>query len=128
MEQTGYKFARDDFNLSDAYHDCKMVFDGITDDESYQKADSGLVFFYANEIIYALKKAMEEETGMEELKREMTREELIAENNRLRDQVKTLEKEFQEICKEMERARLNGMIDGLKFAVRCNGVSGGDVR
>lgn len=25
-------------------------------------------------------------------------------------------------------ARLDGTIDGLKFAIRCNGVSGGDVR
>ena len=33
------------------------------------------------------------------------------------------------IIKELEYKRryLSGMVDGLKFAIRCNGVSGGEV-
>lgn len=31
-------------------------------------------------------------------------------------------------CLEAKIERLNGVIEGLKFAVRCNGVSGGEVR
>lgn len=30
--------------------------------------------------------------------------------------------------RELELARQTGLIDGLKFALRCNGVSGGEVR
>ena len=38
--------------------------------------------------------------------------------------------EKDEMIKGLERvlASKDGMIDGLKFAVRCNGVSGGEVR
>ena len=31
-------------------------------------------------------------------------------------------------CLEAQIERLNGVIEGLKFAVRCNGVSGSEVR
>ena len=54
-----YTFGNDEFNLEYAYHDCKLVFDGITDDDSFQKADTGLILYYANEIIYALQEALE---------------------------------------------------------------------
>ena len=54
-----YTFGNDEFSLEYAYHDCKLVFDGITDDDSFQKADTGLILYYANEIIYALQKALE---------------------------------------------------------------------
>jgi hypothetical protein len=53
-------YGNDNFNLQNAYDDCKQVFESITDAESYQKADSGVVMYYANEIIYALEKAIEE--------------------------------------------------------------------
>ena len=53
-----YTFGNDEFNLEAAYHDCKFVFDGITDDDSFQEADTGLILYYANEIIYALHKAL----------------------------------------------------------------------
>lgn len=38
-------------------------------------------------------------------------------------------KERDCIIKELEYKRryLSGMVDGLKFAIRCNGVSGGEV-
>ncbi len=54
-----YTFGNDEFSLEAAYHDCKMVFDGITDDDSFQKADTGLILYYANEIVYALHEALE---------------------------------------------------------------------
>lgn len=53
-----YTFGNDEFSLEDAYHDCKLVFDGITDDDSFQEADTGLILYYANEIIYALQEAL----------------------------------------------------------------------
>lgn len=54
-----YTFGNDEFNLEAAYHDCKLVFDGITDDDSFQEADTGLILYYANEIIYALHEALQ---------------------------------------------------------------------
>lgn len=54
-----YAFGNNEFSLEAAYHDCKLVFDGITDDASFQEADTGLILYYANEIIYALRKALE---------------------------------------------------------------------
>ena len=53
-----YTFGNDEFSLEAAYHDCKLVFDGITDDDSFQEADTGLILYYANEIIYALQEAL----------------------------------------------------------------------
>lgn len=58
-QERQYTFGNDEFNLEAAYHDCKMVFDGITDDDSFQEADTGLILYYANEIIYALHEALE---------------------------------------------------------------------
>ena len=40
--------------FADAYHDCKLVADSIVDDETFQKADSGLVLVYMREILEAL--------------------------------------------------------------------------
>ena len=54
-----YTFGNNEFSLEDAYHDCKLVFDGISDDDSFQKADTGLILYYANEIIYALYEALQ---------------------------------------------------------------------
>ena len=54
-----YTFGNDEFSLEAAYHDCKLVFDGITDDDSFQEADTGLILYYANEIIYALHEALQ---------------------------------------------------------------------
>ena len=53
-----YTFGNDEFSLEAAYHDCKLVFDGIIDDDSFQEADTGLILYYANEIIYALHEAL----------------------------------------------------------------------
>lgn len=59
IEARRYTFGNDEFSLEAAYHDCKLVFDGITDDDSFQEADTGLILYYANEIIYALQEALE---------------------------------------------------------------------
>ena len=59
IDERRYTFGNDEFSLEAAYHDCKLVFDGITDDDSFQKADTGLILYYANEIIYALHEALE---------------------------------------------------------------------
>ena len=58
IERQHYTFGNDKFSLEDAYHDCKLVFDGITGDDSFQEADTGLILYYANEIIYALREAL----------------------------------------------------------------------
>ena len=59
IEARRYTFGNDEFSLEAAYHDYKLVFDGITDDDSFQEADTGLILYYANEIIYALQEALE---------------------------------------------------------------------
>ena len=50
----GYVFYRDDFSLESAFRDCKAVFDGITDSEKFQEADTGAILYHAGEILYAL--------------------------------------------------------------------------
>lgn len=59
IERQHYTFGNNKFSLEDAYHDCKLVFDGITDNDSFQEADTGLILYYANEIIYALHEALQ---------------------------------------------------------------------
>ncbi len=55
-------------------------------------------------------------------KTEMTTEQVSAEKA-------AMEKEYLEHIKYLEAQVewLKGMIEGLKFSIRCNGVSGGDV-
>lgn len=50
-------YGNTDFNLQDAFDDCLSVFEGLTE-ENFQKADSGLVMHYANEIMFALEFAL----------------------------------------------------------------------
>lgn len=65
MDNYNYDFSRDmtdaDMGISAAQHDCKSVFDSIIDDKSFQEADDGLVFYYANQIMYALDKVSEKD-------------------------------------------------------------------
>ena len=42
--------------IKNAYYGCKFVADSIVDEESYQKADKGLVMFYIDTIVKALRK------------------------------------------------------------------------
>lgn len=78
---------------------------------------------------------------MSETVREMTREELVAFNNELRAENEKLKAELQEARLAVEHYRhdieenqtmnemrfRDGIIYGMKFALRCNGVSGGEV-
>ena len=78
---------------------------------------------------------------MSDTVREMTRDELIAVNNELRKQIKELELQLAEAHKAVDDNRLtaereslkselryrDGIIYGLKYAMKCNGVSGGEV-
>lgn len=45
--------------------------------------------------------------------------EIVDEGEKMRREIFSLERQL---------AYKDGMIDGLKFAIRCNGVSGGEVR
>jgi len=69
---------------------------------------------------------------MEETRR--TVEEVLRENEEMRKEymakIEYLETKHEEQIRELnaEIKRLNGVIEGLKFAIRCNGVSGGEVR
>lgn len=71
---------------------------------------------------------------MSEIAREMTREELVAFNNELRAENEKLKAELQEARLAAEENQLkyelhyrDGVIYGMKYALRCNGVSGGEV-
>ena len=73
--------------------------------------------------------------------REMTREELVAVNNELRERINGLEKDLKEALLAVEHNRniaqenqlkgelryRDGLIYGLEYSIRCNGVSGGDI-
>lgn len=57
---------------------------------------------------------------MDDLKQTIDeRDKVLMENAELMEHIKLLDKKIE---------RLRGTIDALAFAVRCNGVSGGDVR
>ena len=73
--------------------------------------------------------------------REMTREELVAFNNELRAENEKLKAELEEARLAVEHNRhvaeetqlknelryRDGVIYGMKYALKCNGVSGGEV-
>ena len=78
---------------------------------------------------------------MSEIVREMTREELVAFNNELRAENEKLKAELQEARLAVEHNRhvaeenqlkyelhyRDGVIYGMKYALKCNGISGGEV-
>ena len=66
---------------------------------------------------------------MSEVVREMTREELVAFNNELRAENEKLKAELQEarLAEKCELRYRDGVIYGMKYALKCNGVSGGEV-
>lgn len=75
------------------------------------------------------------------IEREMTREELIVINKELRAENERLKKDLNEAMLAVEHNRhvanenqlknelhyKDGVIYGMKYAIRCNGVSGGEV-
>ena len=78
---------------------------------------------------------------MSEIVREMTREELVDVNNKLRSENEKLKAELEEARLAVEHNRhvaeenqlkyelhyRDGVIYGMKYALKCNGVSGGEV-
>lgn len=52
---------------------------------------------------------------------------LTEENKKLKAQIKDLERAIEDRRHEKDMWYKNGMIEGLKFAIRCNGVSGNEV-
>ena len=52
---------------------------------------------------------------------------LSMENQELQAKIAYQDRELREAAGDRERAYLNGKIDGLKFGLRCTGVSGGEV-
>lgn len=78
---------------------------------------------------------------MSEIITEMTREELVAINNELRAENEKLKAELQEARLAVEHNRhvaeenqlkcelhyRDGVIYGMKYALKCNGVSGGEL-
>lgn len=76
-----------------------------------------------------------------DIAREMTREELIALNNKLRAENEKLKVELEEARVAVEHNRhvaeenqlkyelhyRDGVIYGMKYALKCNGISGGEV-
>ena len=61
---------------------------------------------------------------------EQVLEEKDAQIKELMAKIEYLEERNEDQIKEFnaEIKRLSGVIEGLKFAIRCNGVSGGEVR
>lgn len=47
-------------SFKDAYHDVKLVADSIVDDESFQKADTGLLLYHIDRILEALESKVTE--------------------------------------------------------------------
>lgn len=78
---------------------------------------------------------------MSEIVREMTREELVDVNNKLRSENEKLKAELEEARLAVEHNRhvaeenqlkcelryRDGVIYGMKYAIMCNGVSGGEI-
>ena len=46
----------------------------------------------------------------------------------MRAKIAYLEEQLKDKHMEREMARFTGIIEGLKFAIRCNGVSGAEVK
>lgn len=53
---------------------------------------------------------------------------LRTENEDLRAQCRAYEEQLQRYRESEERAYMRGRIEGLEFAIRCNGVSGNEVK
>lgn len=62
----------------------------------------------------------------EELVSDMTREELLEEIQKLKNEIAAM-KEWERSL-EISRNFREGQIEGLKFALRCNSVNGGNVK
>lgn len=55
MSKRKYKYTGNS-SFESAYYDCKLVDESIVDDQSFQDSDTGLVLYYMDRILDALKK------------------------------------------------------------------------
>ena len=53
---------------------------------------------------------------------------LKAENEELKARCAAYEEKLRRVSEDNERAYMRGRIDGLEFSIRCNGVSGDEVK
>ena len=53
---------------------------------------------------------------------------LREENKELMERCAAYEEKFRHAAEDNERAYMRGKIDGLEFSIRCNGVSGDEVK
>lgn len=58
---------------------------------------------------------------------EKERENLLRENDELFARCNVYEEQLRAAREDAEKAYMRGRIDGLEFAIRCNGVSGNEV-
>lgn len=58
---------------------------------------------------------------------EKERENLLRENDELMARLNVYEEQLRAAREDAEKAYMRGRIDGLEFAIRCNGVSGNEV-
>jgi predicted nuclease with TOPRIM domain len=73
-----------------------------------------------------------EKEGEDMCKCELNPEEVFEENRRLHAELNAMKEEIDSLRRDRHAAEeeiwtQRGMIEGLKFAIRCNGVSGGEV-
>lgn len=59
---------------------------------------------------------------------EKERENLLRENDELMERLNVYEEQLRAARENAEKAYMRGRIDGLEFAIRCNGVSGNEVK
>ena len=59
---------------------------------------------------------------------EKDRENLLMENKELTARCNAYEEQLRAAREDAEKAYMRGRIDGLEFAIRCNGVSGDEVK
>lgn len=72
----------------------------------------------------------------EEPKRELTELEklqaenknLLLDNQELKAHISCLQEELRHVQEDRDRDYMRGRIEGLEFSIRCNGVSGDEVR
>ena len=55
-------------------------------------------------------------------------EKLREENKELKERCHDYDLQVERLTRQAEHAYMRGKIDGLEFSIRCNGISGGEVK
>lgn len=53
---------------------------------------------------------------------------LREENEALKEKIHNLDLQVERLTRQAEHAYMRGKIDGLEFSIRCNGISGDEVK